>query len=199
MPTNRLESFSDGVFAFAITLLIIAIRLPGEGPWPHLARDLLQLWPSYLAYALSVFVIGAIWINHHGMFQFVGKADRNFLVLNLAALMTVAFIPFPTAVLAETIASGQEMPVAAAFYGLTLVVLGVAMNAMWWYAVRHGLLKADVSPEAVKKRTRRFLVGAPTYAVASLVGLWLPWLALAAFVGLNVFYLWPWRRLPKRQ
>ena len=195
MRTARLEAFSDGIFAFAITLLILAIDLPDAGHRPHLARDLLQLWPSYLAYALSVFVIGAIWINHHGMFQHIERVDNSFLLLNLLQLMTIAFIPFPTAVLAETIAAGSGMPIAAAFYGLTLTVVGIFVNAMWWYAVRADLLKREIGEAKVRLLTRRFALGPIAYAIAAAIGLFLPWVALAIFVGLNLFYLWPrWKR-----
>jgi uncharacterized membrane protein len=191
MKTTRLEAFSDGIFAFAITLLVLAIELPDAGHRPHLAHDLLQLWPSYLAYALSVFVIGAIWINHHGMFQHIDRVDNSFLLLNLLQLMTITFIPFPTAVLASTIAQGSGMPVAAAFYGLTLTIVGILVNAMWWYAVRADLVKQEIGEAKTRLLTRRFAIGPIAYALATAVGLVLPWLALAVFAGLNLFYLWP--------
>jgi len=96
VDTNRLEAFSDGVFAIAITLLVLEIKVPtGEA----LALGLLHLWPSYLAYAISFIVIGAIWINHHAMFDWIVRADQKLLLLNTLHLMFIAFLPFPTAVL----------------------------------------------------------------------------------------------------
>jgi uncharacterized membrane protein len=194
MKTTRLEFFSDGVFAIVITLLVIDIRLPDDRFDPLLAT-LFGLWPSYLAFALSFFVIGAIWINHHGMFQLIERTDNSFLLLNLLQLMAIAFIPFPTAVLADAIAQGSGMPIAAAFYGLTLVFVGIFVNAMWWYAVGHDLVRSDLGEAKLRLLTRRFLVGPVAYAIASLVALILPWIALVVFVGLNLFYLWPrWKK-----
>ena len=100
MNTARLETFADGVFAIAATLLIIDVGLPGHLEEP-LGRQLLEIWPQYLAYAISIATIGIIWVNHHAVLEQVGRADRLLLFLNLALLLTVAFIPFPTRVLAE--------------------------------------------------------------------------------------------------
>jgi uncharacterized membrane protein len=199
MNTTRLEFFSDGVFAIVITLLVIEIRLP-EGRFDPLLPTLIGLWPSYLAFALSFFVIGAIWINHHGMFEHIDRTDNSFLLLNLLQLMAIAFIPFPTAVLAEAIAQGSGMPIAAAFYGSTLVMVGIFVNAMWRYAVSQNLVKRTLDDAKLKLLTRRFLFGPVAYAIATVVALLLPWAALAIFVGLNVFYLWPrWKKkLPPR-
>ena len=112
METNRLEAFSDGVFAIAITLLILEIKVP---PAANLGNGLLQLWPSYLAYAISFVVIGAIWINHHAMFDWIDRVDQKLLLLNTLHLMFIAFLPFPTAVLAEALHSGLNQSTAAAF------------------------------------------------------------------------------------
>src|SRR5437870_8261275 len=113
METNRLEAFSDGVFAIAITLLILEIKVP---PAANLGNGLLQLWPSYLAYAISFVVIGAIWINHHVMFDWIDRVDHKVLLLNTLHLMFIAFLPFPTAVLAEALHSGASQSIATAFY-----------------------------------------------------------------------------------
>lgn len=194
MRTTRLEFFSDGVFAIVITLLVIEIRLPDR--WiGALGQVLAGLWPSYLAFAISFIVVGAIWINHHGMFLHIDKTDNGFLLLNVLQLMVIAFIPFPTAVLAESIAARSEITVATTFYGATLVAVGLSVNLMWWYAVRTGLLKKQLSEAKVKLLTRRFLIGPASYAVATLVALVLPWAALAIFVGINVYFLWPrWKK-----
>jgi len=194
MKTDRLEYFSDAVFAIVITLLIIDVHLPAN--WTSgLGNALVALWPSYLAYAVSFFVIGAIWINHHGMFQLIVRADNSFLLLNVLQLMAIAFIPFPTAVLAESIHVGSGMSTAIVFYGGTLVSVGVTVNLMWRYAVRAGLVRDDITPAKVKLLNRRFLLGPAAYVVAVAVGLAFPWAALAIFVGINVYFLWPrWKR-----
>jgi uncharacterized membrane protein len=197
LKTTRLEFFSDGVFAIVITLLVIDIRLP-EGRFDPLLPTLIGLWPSYLAFALSFFVIGAIWINHHGMFQHIESTDNSFLLLNLLQLMAIAFIPFPTGVLAEAIAKGSGMPIAAAFYGSTLVLVGIFVNAMWRYAASYDLVKSSLGDTKANLLRRRFLLGPVAYAIATLIALVQPWAALAIFVGLNVFYLWPrWKRKPR--
>lgn len=190
MDTNRLEAFSDGVIAIAITLLVLEIAVPDSGRalWPALVA----LWPSYLAYAVSFLVIGAIWINHHAMFRHIVRADGTLLLLNVVHLMFIAFLPFPTAVLARAFSRGAGEAVAAAFYGGTLTVLGIFVTAMWRYAAhKHRLLDEDLTPEAARRIGRRLLVGPIAYAVATGVALFLPWVALAFYLLLNVFYLWP--------
>lgn len=194
METNRLEAFSDGVIAIAITLLVLEIKLP-HSAISGLGSALLSLWPSYLAYAISFIVIGAIWINHHAMFKHIVRADDMLLLLNTLHLMFIAFLPFPTAVLAEALHSRADEPLATAFYGGTLAVIGVLVVTMWSYAAHeHRLLSDDISREDAKTHGRRLLVGPAGYAVATLTALVLPWLALAFFVALNVFFLWPRHR-----
>jgi uncharacterized membrane protein len=189
MSTNRLEAFSDGVFAIAITLLVLEIDVP---PSTGLAAGLVHLWPSYLAYAVSFIVIGAIWINHHGMFQHITRADEPFLLLNVGQLMFIAFLPFPTAVLAKAFHDRAGEAVAAAFYGGTLTIIGILVTSMWYYAAHgHRLLKKEITPKEAKRIGRKFLVGPTGYAVASLVALAAPWAALLFYLGLNVFFLWP--------
>ena len=99
MNKSRVETFSDGVFAIAITLLILIIQPPRSGA--HLGHELLRLWPSYLAYAISFLTIGIMWVNHHTIFRHIERVDRTFLLLNLMLLMLVAFVPFPTRIAAE--------------------------------------------------------------------------------------------------
>lgn len=190
METNRLEAFSDGVFAIAITLLILEIKVPTFDS--ALGPALLALWPSYLAYILSFVVIGAIWINHHAMFQHIERTDGTLLLLNVLNLMVVAFLPFPTAVLAEAFHHGKGEPVAAAFYGAVLTVLGLLVNAIWWHAVREpNLMSSDLTSAEIKHKSRMFLVGPAIYAIATGVALIAPWLALGCFLMINLFYLWP--------
>ncbi len=99
MSTTRLETFADGVFAIAATLLVLEIQLPGD----DIGHGLVDLWPSYFAYALSFLTIGIMWVNHHVVLTFIREADRTFLFINLFLLMAVAFLPFPTGVFAEHI------------------------------------------------------------------------------------------------
>ena len=193
MDTTRLEAFSDGVIAIAITLLVLDIAVPPPGT--ALGPELLQLWPSYLAYSVSFVVIGAIWINHHNMFRHIARADGMLLLLNVIFLMLVAFLPFPTAVLAEAFHRGLDEPVATAFYGGTLTLIGIPINAMWRYAARgHRLLDTRLTAGAARQISRRFLAGPLVYAVATVVALVVPWLALLLYLFLNIFYLRPHRK-----
>ena len=190
METNRLEAFSDGVFAIAITLLILEIKVPPPGT--ALGAQLLQLWPSYLAYVVSFLVIGAIWINHHAMFKHIVRVDGMLLLLNVLHLMLIAFLPFPTAVLAEAFHRGTDEPVAAAFYGGILTVIGIFVNLMWRYAAHeYRLIDTHLTAKKVRKIRRLFLVGPIVYAIATAIALVVPWLAVLIFILLNLFYLWP--------
>jgi uncharacterized membrane protein len=190
VKTDRTEFFSDAVFAIAITLLILEIRVPEEG---DLGPALVHLWPSYVAYVISFLVVGAIWLNHHLMFAKFAKADTGLMIYNLLTLMAVAFLPFPTAVLAEALHRGHDQNIAAAFYGGTLTVGGLFVNLTWHHAVRSGLVSDTVSDVDVRRVSRHYLVGPSVYALASLIGVYVPALALVAFASLNVFYLWPRR------
>ena len=127
--TARLETFSDGVFAIAATLLILEITLSGDG---SVAHQLIAEWPSYAAYAISFLTLGIVWVNHHTVFTQIGRVDRTFLFINVVFLMIIAFSPFPTRVLAEHLREGSK---AAAFaYGLTFTLMAVCYGALWFYA-----------------------------------------------------------------
>jgi uncharacterized membrane protein len=135
---ERLIFFSDAVFAIAITLLALDIRLPAGGESPsnaQLLAQLLGLWPKYLAYVVSFLAIGTFWIGHHRRFKFIRRCDRGLLALNLLFLMVVAFIPFPTSVISE---SGNRT--ATIFYALTMILGGLMLAALWWYASWHNRL-----------------------------------------------------------
>jgi len=193
MDTNRLEAFSDGVIAIAITLLVLDIKLPHAGY--GLGQELLNLWPSYFAYAISFIVIGAIWINHHAMFDHIVRADHKLLLLNTLHLMFIAFLPFPTSVLADALHNRVDETIATAFYGGTLTVIGLLVTAMWYYAAyEHRLLSENISREDAKWYGLGLLFGPGGYAIATLVALVLPWLALTIFVAINLYFIWPRRR-----
>lgn len=193
MDTTRLEAFSDGVFAIAITLLVLEIKVPP--PNTVLGVEILQLWPSYLAYVVSFLVIGAIWINHHAMFHHIIRVDGTLLLLNVLLLMPIAFLPFPTAVLSEAFHRGTDEPVAAAFYSGVLTAIGIFVNVMWWYAA-HGyrLINPNLTVKKVRKLRRQFLIGPIAYGIATVVALVAPWVAVLLFILLNLFYLWPHHR-----
>ncbi|HYJ80602.1 MAG TPA: TMEM175 family protein [Longimicrobiaceae bacterium] len=167
--TVRVEAFSDGVFAIAITLLIIEVRVPppdavhgAGGLW----RALVALWPSYLAYAISFLTIGIMWINHHNIFNFIARSDHRFMILNVLYLMCIAFMPFPTAVLAENLPEAAERSAAAAFYSGAFLATAVAYNRLWWYARRADLLASWADARLVGAITGRFALAPAAYLVA---------------------------------
>ncbi|MBA2615384.1 MAG: DUF1211 domain-containing protein [Actinobacteria bacterium] len=165
MGTGRLETFADGVFAIAITLLVLEIPHPEVDE--HLGSELVDQWPAYLAYVLSFVTIGIIWVNHHALMVQFARADRAFLFINVFFLMCVAFIPFPTALIADDLGSETAMVT----YGLTLSATALMFNVFWHYG-RLRLLRADADPREVRGITRSYIPGVFIYAGATAVSSW---------------------------
>ena len=190
MTTSRLEAFSDGVFAIAITLLVIEVRVPHaeEG---GLARALAEQWPSYVAYATSFAVIGIMWVNHHALFQVVAVVDRPLLFLNLLLLMFVAFVPFPTALLAENLQSpASDAHVAAAVYSGNGVLNAIGFNLLWWWIVRDAkLVHPHLDVEKLRSRTRRFSLGLVIYPLTVALSFVSAPLTLAVHGLIAVYYV----------
>jgi uncharacterized membrane protein len=192
--TDRLEAFSDGVIAIAITLLIIEIGVPHieDGGNRELLEQLLHLWPSYLGYVVSFLTIGIMWINHHLIFRFIARTDQRLIVLNTLFLLCVAFIPFPTAVMAEYLGEpGQRT--AVAFYGGAFTVTAVCYYLLWSYPTRgRRLVEADTDQRAIDTIERRFRVGWPIYLAGTLVALVVPLVGMFVFLALALFYVLPY-------
>ena len=168
--TGRVEAFSDGVFAIAITLLILELKVPhlaeGSGN-ASLAAALLAQWPSYLALVTSFFAILIMWANHHMMFGLIRRVNAPFLYANGLLLFVVTLVPFPTALLAAYF-ERPAASVAAAVYGGTFVLGAMAYNLVWRTAIAdRRLLRSDVSEETIQKLTRSYRVGVPLYIVAT--------------------------------
>ena len=165
--TGRIEAFSDGVFAIAITLLIIEIGVPhleDEPPGTTLPQALVGLWPSYLGYVISFLQIGVIWANHHNRFRFIERSNHGLLFLNILFLMCVAFIPFPTALLAEYLErTASERETAGVIYAGTLAVTAVFFTLLWLYAAANRLVDRNLDPSLVRAMTRRYLLGTVAY------------------------------------
>jgi len=195
--TGRVEAFSDGVFAIAITLLVLEIRPPEHGE-ESLAQGLVDLWPSYLAYTLSFVTIGIMWLNHHEVMRLVRTVDRTFLLLNMLLLLLVAFIPFPTNVLADFLQDGGERGAAAFFYAGSFATTAVVYNGLWHYLRRHRvrLLERHVADEEVEAITRSYLIGPTVYGLATFVALLSAWASIAICIALSASYAIPalsWR------
>jgi TMEM175 potassium channel family protein len=185
--TGRTEAFSDGVFAIAITLLILEIRAPHAGVAGGLWAALVQLWPSYLAFVLSFFVILVMWVNHHELMRLVRAVGYPFLFANGFLLLTVTFVPFPTAILAEHL-NTREAGAAVAFYCSTFIVNALAWGLLFWTIVKQRLFRADVDADTIRRIRRAYIIGPLIYLVATLVALVQPAVGLA--INGSLWVLW---------
>ncbi|HEX5469113.1 MAG TPA: TMEM175 family protein [Gaiellaceae bacterium] len=189
METGRLEAFSDGVFAIATTLLVLEIAVPHLEEPGELGQALLDLWPSYLAYATSFLTIGIMWVNHHTVFRQLREADFRFLYLNLGLLMLIAFVPFPTVLLADYAWGGNGRE-AAITYGVTMTITALLFNALWRYAATgRRLLRPDADPREVNGISRAYLPGPFMYGATTLVALASPETSAALYLAIAVFYM----------
>jgi uncharacterized membrane protein len=201
VDSRRAESFSDGVFAVAITILVFNLlpiadktAFPGPGTLPLSAASLGHFWPAYLAYVVSFLTIGIMWLNHHTMLAQVTKVDRTVLVLNLFLLMGVVAIPFPTALVADhltgTNGAGGQATAAAVTYGLVMIAISVSFAATWTYVAAQGGKLGARRPHARElSTTLRFTAGNVGYVAGTLIALASPIAALIIFGLLAIYYL----------
>lgn len=193
--TGRVEAFSDGVFAIAITLLVLDLRLPAgitpEASEAAVWQGLLDLWPEYLAFLISFAFIGVMWINHHRLFTHIARIDTPLMLLNLLLLLGVTVLPFPTGVLSEHLGHPGGTPAALVYNGL-FVAIAIFFNALWRYASSgHRLLDPDADPVAVDKITRQYVFGPIFYLVAFLAAFVSPELSLFISLLLALFFALP--------
>jgi uncharacterized membrane protein len=177
-----METFSDGVFAIAATLLVLEIGVSST-------HELTHIWPSYLAYVTSFLTIGIIWMNHHHTVSLIGRVDRTFLFINNVLLLTIAFLPFTTNLIADNLRKpGGEA--AAIAYGATFVVMA-AMHQVWWQYARRGrrLIAEDVPESALRAVDAAYLPGIPMYGVVLLVAFFSPLACLVLTFAIAAFYL----------
>jgi uncharacterized membrane protein len=191
MTPARLEAFSDGVLAIAATLLVLELRPPEtEG---HLLQALLSLWPTYAAYVTSFLTIGIIWVNHHSLFANVERVDRRLMFLNLLLLMVVSVIPFPTAVLGRYVTSPEDSHVAAAVYGVVMVLMSISFSALWFHVTRDGrLITARLDPKRARRESLLFSIGLIVYVLAIGLAFVSALLSLLVYALAAVFYMFPW-------
>jgi uncharacterized membrane protein len=187
VETGRVEAFSDGVFAIAITLLILAVGFEQSIADGDLEHQLVHLWPAYIAYAVSFLTVGIMWINHHQIFRHFRMVDRPLLLLNILLLMCISFTPFPTRVVAEHAQDAGDRQAAAILYGITMTCTAICFFAVWFYGSRR-LLRPDANMREVDGITRSYLPGAPIYALATLVAFVNPIASLIIFGSLTIFY-----------
>ncbi len=187
--SSRVEAFSDGVFAIAITLLILNIKVPDVEPGQHLWSALGQQWPSYAAYVVSFLVIGIIWLNHHTLFGYVARVDRGLVVINLLLLLVVAAIPWPTALMAEYLRDDTASHDAAVVYSGVMVLVAVAYVSLWWWTTRSDrLLYPDVDYVRARATRGRFALGLVVYPVTVLLAFISAPLTLAVHGVLALYY-----------
>lgn len=194
MSTQRIEAFSDGVFAIAITLLILELRVPegSEGHHLSLAVSLRHLWPSYFAYILSFLIVGIYWANHHFVFKLYKGTNHIFNLLNVFFLMCISFLPFPTSVLAQHMRDMADEKTAVAFYTFGLLLPALAWLMMWLYASKgHRLIDKRLAPSFVRYMTGQYLLSTGLYLTALCAALIKPIYGLAVAVGLTLLYLMP--------
>jgi uncharacterized membrane protein len=187
METGRVEAFSDGVFAIAITLLILAVGVDQARASGSLSHQLIHLWPAYIAYLVSFVTVGIMWINHHDLFRHFAGADRILLLLNTLLLMSISFTPFPTRVVAEFAHTDSDRRAAALLYGINFTVTAILFLAVWMYGSRR-LLRPDADPREVSGITRSYLPGTPLYATATLIAFASPIASLIMFAAIALFY-----------
>jgi uncharacterized membrane protein len=193
MGTNRLESFSDGVIAVAITLLVLGVHVPGPSPSHTLAHELLSQWPSYVAYVVSFMTIGIIWINHHAMISRLTNADHPILMLNLLLLMSIGALPFATELMATYLRHSRGQALAAAVYSGAFLVMSIAFSALNRHVLlRKGqFLSQDLSLERRRQILSRALRGLVPYVVATALAFVSPYLTLAICAAVAVYYALP--------
>ena len=192
LSKHRIEALSDGIFAFAMTLLVLDIKIP---KLPHeavsaglLGPTLLALWPKFFSYLISFVVLGVFWVAQHGYAHFLKRTDRWLLWINLLFLMVIVCVPFSTDLLGDY----PMQKVAVMIYGGNIMALGLTLYLQWWYATSgHRLVGRDLEPEMVRKGTQRMLGGAAVYGCAVLLALISPILSLILYAVIPVFYILP--------
>jgi uncharacterized membrane protein len=193
-----MEAFSDGVFAIAITLLVLEIAVPA-GSEDDLLSAVLHEWPSYLAYLVSFSTVGAVWLAHTVITEFLEHATPVLIRLNLLLLMVVSFLPFPTGLLGEYVGEDAPERVAVTVYGLNLFLTAALVSLLWRYAVREGMIRRDIEDSDVKVITRRLTPGLAGYVVMIVLGLFLPVVAVLGYLIIAVYNLVPIGALRRRK
>jgi len=191
LSAGRLQAFSDGVLAIAATLLVLELHVPESGE--NLGAALLAQWPSYAAYIVSFVTIGIIWVNHHQLFALVRRVDRTLLFLNLALLMVVSVLPFPTAILGRYALDESASHVAAALYGCVMVLMGIAFSVMWRHVTRDArLLGRQLDPRQMRREGALFSIGLLGYIIGVLLAFVSAPLSMLVYGLMAVYYVFPW-------
>lgn len=192
MSTNRLEAFSDGVFAIAITLLVLEIHVPEPGSG-RLSHELATQWPSYAAFFISFLTIGIIWINHHAMLRRLRVADHSILIWNLFLLMTVSILPFTTALMAAYLKESEGEGLAAGIYSGSFLLMGVVFAGMNRHILfrRPQFLEEEIEERARLRTLRLAALGVVPYVLAVALAAVSPYISLGICAALAIYYALP--------
>jgi len=191
--TGRLEAFSDGVFAFAITLLALDVKLPhlagqeAEASAASLLNGLRHDWPNYLAFITSFFSIFIMWVHHHNLFRLVRRVDTRLLFANGFLLMMVTVVPFPSAVAAEYFRT-PAAPAACAFYAGYFVFVGLAFYLLLLAALRRTVCSSKLTNETLHRYRAGYRLGPPIYFAASVLAYVSPWLTMGICTALWIMW-----------
>jgi uncharacterized membrane protein len=189
--TTRVEAFSDGVFAIALTLLILQIQVPGLNNFStneRLLNALIDLWPSYFAFILSFTAVLIMWINHHGFFKYLRKINTSFLFVNGFLLLAITFINFPTAIIARYINS-SAFNIASAFYCGAMVMISIAYNLLWFSAAyKRRLVKDEITDALIIKIRNAYWFGFFIYMIAFIISFYLPMIGLLMCISLWILW-----------
>ena len=191
MDTRRAEAFSDGVFAVAITVLVFNLLPIAGKSIPHFRELFGSNWPQYAAYAGSFLTIGIMWLNHHRMMSYLARVDRTVLVLNIVLLMGVVAVPFPTALIADSLRTHPNVSaeVAAVAYGVLLTAMSVAFASIWLYISAHQDKLCSRPIPASPGSTIRFTIGGVGYAAGMLIGFAHPAVSVILYAAIAVYYV----------
>src|SRR3954452_6157401 len=185
--TSRVEAFSDGVLAIAITLLVLDVPIPDANG--DFGAQLREAWPHYIAFVTAFLTIAVMWANHHDLFRTIAKTDRGLILANSFLLMTISFLPFSTGVLAEGMRShGSNRQAALLTYGGTMFVIAIAYNVLWRYVRGRDLLRDDLSEVAIRGVDRAYHSALVVYGAALLLSFFNAWISIAVWLGLAVFF-----------
>ena len=191
---SRLEAFSDGVFAIAITLLVLDIAVkPGGTP----LDEFLSAWPTYAGYVISFLTIGVAWIGHSAITDELTKVDAVFLRLNLLLLLFVVFLPFPTKLVTDAFGKSEAERVAVTVFGFTLLLIRLLSVALDQYAKAEGLYSTDGDDEELAQARSKSRSGLVLYVVAIVIGFLLPRVAVAIYFGTALYLAVPWRHVAR--
>ena len=193
LQTGRLEALSDGVYAIAITLLVLDIVVPTSADGDLLGA-VARLWPSYLAYVVSFSTIGASWLGHNAITEYLDRANATFVRLNLLLLLLIAFLPFPTRLFADYIGKNQPERVASTIYGISLLLSSTLLWVLWRYALHARLVRPDAADEDIQFLTQRLTPGLGGYVILIVAGLFVPVIAVAGYLAIALYYVIPFRR-----